>query len=91
MLNPDENCLKLQMDQQQIQFYLASGSKKTSVIMLLRNMFSCKGLYIDAGFMFFYQFAGYNVVTNYAGVILQKDEELLFNSTENSAENRCVF
>ena len=31
--------------------------------------------------MFFYQFAGYNVVTNYAGSILQRDEEAILNMT----------
>ena len=31
--------------------------------------------------MFFYQFAGYNVVTNYAGTILQRDEEAILNIT----------
>ena len=31
--------------------------------------------------MFFYQFAGYNVVTNYAGSILQRDEEAILNIT----------
>ena len=45
----------------------------------MKNLISCKSLYIDIGLMFFYQFAGYNVVTNYAGSILKRDEEALFN------------
>ena len=42
----------------------------------------CKPLLICSGMMFFYQFAGYNVVTNFAGTILQKDEEILLNKTK---------
>ena len=37
--------------------------------------------------MFFYQFAGYNVVTNYAGSILQRDEEAILNITQHSTNN----
>ena len=40
--------------------------------------------------MFFYQFAGYNVVTNYAGSILQRDEEAILNITyqQHSTNNK---
>ena len=37
--------------------------------------------------MFFYQFAGYNVVTNYAGSILQRDEEAILNITSQHSTN----
>jgi len=52
-----------------------------STIDVMKNLISCKSLYISIGFMFFYQFAGYNVVTNYAGSILQRDEEAILNMT----------
>lgn len=47
----------------------------------LTNLFRCKNLFLGIGMCFFYQFAGYNVVANYAGSILQAEEELLFNTT----------
>ena len=47
----------------------------------LTNLFRCKNLFLGIGMCFFYQFAGYNVVANYAGSILQAEEELLFNIT----------
>ncbi len=34
-------------------------------------------VFISFGVMFFYQFAGYNVITNYAASILQRSEEKL--------------
>ena len=37
--------------------------------------------------MFFYQFAGYNVVTNYAGSILQAEEQQLFNTSTVESES----
>ena len=45
--------------------------------------FCCQPILIDVGMMFFYQFAGYNVVTSYAGSILQRDEDALRNATQN--------
>ena len=63
----------------------------------IKNLIFCKSLYIDIGLMFFYQFAGYNVVTNYAGSILKRDEEALFNislpeqkENESNIETRYV-
>ena len=65
----------------------SNGDDCQSTIDVLKNLISCKSLYISIGFMFFYQFAGYNVVTNYAGSILQRDEEAIFNITHHSTNN----
>ena len=59
----------------------SNGDDCQSTIDVMKNLVSCKSLYISIGFMFFYQFAGYNVVTNYAGSILQRDEEAILNIT----------
>ena len=59
----------------------SNGDDCQSTIDVMKNLISCKSLYISIGFMFFYQFAGYNVVTNYAGSILQRDEEAILNIT----------
>ena len=60
---------------------------QSGMLDVLKNLICCKSLYVDIGFMFFYQFAGYVVVTNYAGSILQKDEEMLFNITTIESES----
>ena len=41
----------------------------------LKDVFKCKQMYLGIGITFFYQFAGYNIVTNYAGCgsILQNE------------------
>ena len=39
----------------------------------LKDVFKCKQMYLGIGITFFYQFAGYNIVTNYAGSILQSE------------------
>jgi len=59
----------------------ASSTSSFSLYSNLTNLFRCKNLFLGIGMCFFYQFAGYNVVANYAGSILQAEEELLFNIT----------
>lgn len=38
----------------------------------LKSVLKCKSVYMGMGMMFFYQFAGYNVVSAFAGVILDQ-------------------
>ena len=59
----------------------ASSDSSFNLYSNLTNLFKCKNLFVGIGMCFFYQFAGYNVVANYAGSILQAEEELLFNTT----------
>ena len=70
----------------------SNGDDCQSTIDVMKNLVSCKSLYISIGFMFFYQFAGYNVVTNYAGSILQRDEEAILNITsqQHSTNNKQI-
>ena len=41
-----------------------------------KDVIQCKQWYLGVGITFFYQFAGYNIITNYAGSILQTDFEI---------------
>jgi len=63
---------------------------QSGMLDVLKNLICCKSLYVDIGFMFFYQFAGYVVITNYAGSILQRDEEEIFNITESESNIKTV-
>ena len=51
-------------------------------------VFCNRELIICTGMMFFYQFAGYNVVTNFAGTILQQDEKILLNITNATSPGK---
>ena len=59
----------------------SASSSEFNLYSNLTNLFKYKNLFVGIGMCFFYQFAGYNVVANYAGSILQAEEELLFNTT----------
>ena len=86
---------RLMEDIEDFQFYdsddetISSSAASSSSLKLsnLTSLFKCKNLFLGLGMCFFYQFAGYNVVANYAGSILQAEEELLFNSTSMAKES----
>ena len=70
------------MERTSVNIELVEDNETDSSLMeAMKNLISCKSLYIDIGLMFFYQFAGYNVVTSFAGSILKRDEEAIFNIT----------
>ena len=73
---------------QEFQFYEDDFSSNESENSSFTNLFQCKNLFLGLGMMFFYQFAGYNVVANYAGVILQADKDQLLNSTSVAKSER---